>query len=219
MRRAVVAIGLPGYGKSSKQPFDYSMGFFAQVVHGLIEELDLRRVMLVGHSMGGQIALTHALMYPEEVEALVLTSPAGFERFEDGEARWLATTVSPAYTCEADRETIYARHVANVHQPPPEAEFMVKDRVQVVGGSDFEAYCEAVSRSVAGMLDAPVHDRLPEIAVPTLVLFGENDALIPNPFLHGGSTEKLAKRAVQRLPQAELVMLDRAGHMAQLERP
>jgi hypothetical protein len=88
----------------------------------------------------------------------------------------------------------------------------------VIGGPDFDAYCTAVSRSVAGMLDAPVYDRLPEITVPVLVVFGKHDGLIPNPFLHGGSTVKMAQKAVTRFPDAELVVLEKAGHMAQFER-
>ncbi len=214
----VVVIDLPGYGKSSKANYDYSMRFFAKALRGVVRELDLKRVVLVGHSMGGQIAMTYALDYPGELEALVLTSPAGLERFKDGEARWLAQMTTPEFTCKADDEAIWVRHAQNFDRIPREAEFMVRDRIAVRGGPDFESYCVAVSRSVAGMLDQPVADRLDEIDVPTLVLFGDNDALIPNPFLHGGSTVRMAKKSVKELPDAELVVLEKAGHMAQFER-
>jgi pimeloyl-ACP methyl ester carboxylesterase len=216
-RYRVVAIDLPGYGKSSKQSFAYSMDFFAQVVEGVVRKLDLKRVTLVGHSMGGQIALTYALKYPTNVESLVLTSPAGLETFEDGEASWLANAVTPEYTCEASPETIYVRHVSQFYKPPKDAEFMVRDREEVVGGPDYDAWCVAIDRSVSGMLDAPVADRLSDIRIPVLVLFGKNDELIPNPFLHGGSTERMAKKAVAKMPRAELVVLPKAGHMAQFE--
>jgi pimeloyl-ACP methyl ester carboxylesterase len=215
----VIAIDLPGYGKSSKASWSYSMEFFAKAVRGVVRELGIERPILVGHSMGGQIAMTYALAWPEDVQALVLTSPAGLETFEDGEAKWLAGATTPEFTCGATEEAIYVRHAQNFHRMPKDAEFMVEDRVAVIGGPDFRAYCRAVSRSVAGMLDAPVADRIPEIGVPTLVVFGESDQLIPNPFLHGGSTEKLAKKAVRRFPDAELVMIERAGHMAHFEQP
>ncbi|MBK6921341.1 MAG: alpha/beta hydrolase [Deltaproteobacteria bacterium] len=216
-RYRVVAIDLPGYGKSTKGNYAYSMAFFAQAVRGVVRELQLGRVTLVGHSMGGQIAMTYALDYPEDVEALVLTSPAGLEAFEDGEARWLAGTVTPEFTCAADAEAVWLRHTQNFHRTPKAAEFMVRDRLAVVGGPDFQAYCMAVSRSVAGMIDGPVLHRLHDLDLPTLVLFGNDDGLIPNPFLHGGSTERLAKKAVAQMPDAELVMLEKAGHMAQFE--
>lgn len=213
----VVVIDLPGYGKSTKANYDYSMRFFAKAVRGVVRQLGLQRVVLVGHSMGGQIAMTYALDYPEELEALVLTAPAGLERFKDGEARWLAQMTTPEFTCTADDEAIFVRHSQNFYKMPREAEFMVRDRIAVRGGPDFQSYCVAISRSVAGMLDQPVADRLREIDVPTLVLFGDADALIPNPFLHGGSTVRMAKKSVAELPDAELVVLEKAGHMAQFE--
>ena len=213
----VIAIDLPGYGKSDKPEASYSMKYFARQIHALLGELGVQDPVLVGHSMGGQIAMTYALLYPEEYGGLVLTSPAGFETFEDGEAKWLAQAVSPAFTCAADDESIYARHVGNFHRMPKDAHFMVEDRIALKGDPGFGAYCEAVSKSVAGMLDQPVYDDLPKIDQPVLVLFGKNDNLIPNPFLHGGSTVKVAKKGVDQLPNAELVVLEKAGHMAQFE--
>ncbi len=216
-RHRVVAIDLPGYGKSSKGNYDYSMAFFAKAVRGVVRELGLSHVVLVGHSMGGQIAMTYALEYPQDVDALVLSSPAGLERFADGEAHWLAGATTPEFTCKADAEAVWLRHTQNFHRVPKSAEFMVRDRLAVVGGPDFEAYCNAVSRSVAGMLDGPVVDRLRDLELPTLVVFGEYDNLIPNPLLHGGSTERLAKKAVETMRDGQLVMLERAGHFAQFE--
>jgi len=214
----VIAIDLPGYGKSSKRnDYPYSMAFFATVVQGVIEELELRQPVLVGHSMGGQIALTHALRYPGKARALVLAAPAGLETFEDGEAQWLADAVNDDFTCKATPEAIYARHVGNFHRMPRGARFMADDRVAVIDGADFPQYCRAVSRSVRAMLDEPVYARLSEVEVPVLVVFGKYDQLIPNPFLHGGSTEALAKKTVPRLPKGELVILPSAGHFAQME--
>src|SRR6476659_7144606 len=66
----VVAIDLPGYGKSGKANYAYSMAFYARVVDRVIDALHLQHVVLVGHSMGGQIAMTHALRFPGRAEAL-----------------------------------------------------------------------------------------------------------------------------------------------------
>jgi pimeloyl-ACP methyl ester carboxylesterase len=215
----VVAIDLPGYGKSAKANYDYSMAFYARVVDGLIETLGLKHVVLVGHSMGGQIALTHALKYPGKAERLVLVAPAGFERFGRGEGAWLAGAVDKDYVARTPAEAIYANVAANFYTMPPEARFMVDDRMRVIGGPDFEAYSYAVARSVYAMVHEPVIDRLSAIAVPALVVFGEDDGLIPNPILHGGSTRAVAEEGTRRLPRGRLVMVPRAGHMVQFERP
>ena len=215
----VVAIDLPGYGKSAKANFEYSMAFYARVVDGVIDALGLKHVVLVGHSMGGQIALTHALRYPGKAERLVLVAPAGFERFGKGEGAWLAEAVDKDYVARTPAEAIYANMAANFYAMPPEARFMVDDRLRVVGGPDFEAYSYAVARSVYAMVHEPVIDRLSAIHVPALVVFGEDDGLIPNPILHGGTTRVVAEEGTRRLPRGRLVMIPRAGHMVQFERP
>ncbi len=213
----VIAIDLPGYGRSDKPNAPYSMRYFVSKIHGLLGQLGVSQPVLVGHSMGGQIAMTYALQHPEEVHALVLSSPAGLETFRDGEAKWLANAVTPEFTCYASDEAVYTRHAGNFNTMNEEAQFMVADRIAMKGAAEFKDYCTAVSRSVAGMLDDPVHDRLPTIDEPTLVLFGKNDALIPNPFLHGGSTKRLAEREVERIDGAKLIILPKAGHFAQFE--
>ena len=197
----VIAIDLPGYGSSDKPDAPYSMTYFAEVLHGLLAQLDVHQPVLVGHSMGGQIAITYALQYPDAYRGLVLTSPAGLETFTDGEAKWLAQAVTPEFTCAASDEAIYTRHAQNFYEMPADAHFMVDDRIAQREAEDFGAYCTAVSRSVAGMLDFPVADRLGEIDRETLVLFGKYDALIPNPFLHGGSTVKLVEKQAKAIPQ------------------
>jgi pimeloyl-ACP methyl ester carboxylesterase len=215
----VVAIDLPGYGKSAKANFDYSMAFYARTVDGVINALGLKRVVLVGHSMGGQIALTHALRYPGKAERLVLVAPAGFERFGRGEGTWLAEAVDKDYVAKTPAEAVYANVAVNFYSMPKEARFMVSDRLRVIGGPDFDAYAYAVARSVYAMVHEPVLDRLSEIHVPALVVFGEDDGLIPNPILHGGTTRGVAEGGTRLLPRGRLVMIPRAGHMVQFERP
>jgi pimeloyl-ACP methyl ester carboxylesterase len=215
----IVAIDLPGYGKSAKGNFRYSMAFYADIVDGVIDALGLKRVTLVGHSMGGQIAMTHALRHPGKAEALILVAPAGFERFGAGEGSWLAEAVDKDFVARTAPESVYANVATNFWKMPPEARFMVDDRLRVVGGPDFDDYAYAVARSVYAMVHEPVLDKLERIAVPALVIFGAEDNLIPNPILHGGSTKEIAEGGARRLPHGRLVMIPRAGHMVQFERP
>ena len=215
----VVAIDLPGFGKSDKRNFNYSMAFYARVVDRVIDALKLQHVVLVGHSMGGQIALTHALRHPGKAEGLVLVDPAGFERFGAGEGAWLAEAVDKDYVARTAPETVYANVAINFWQMPKQARFMVDDRLRVIGGPDFDAYAYAISRSVYAMIHEPVIDRLEQVRVPVLVVFGADDGLIPNPILHGGSTREIAEGGTARLPHGRLVVVPRAGHMVQFERP
>jgi pimeloyl-ACP methyl ester carboxylesterase len=213
----VVAIDLPGYGRSSKANYRYSMRFFAQAVQAVLDRLRLQRVVLVGHSMGGQIAMTHALLHPGRAEALILVAPAGLEKFEPGEGSWLAEAVSKEFVQLTPLDGIYQNLAGNFLRMPDAAQFMANDRVRIVGGPDFDAYAYAVSRSVNAMIREPVDVR--QIVTPALIVFGDDDGLIPNPILHGGDTRALAEKAVSQFPCAQLVMIPRAGHMVQFEQP
>jgi pimeloyl-ACP methyl ester carboxylesterase len=215
----VVAIDLPGYGRSAKANYHYSMDFFARAVEGVIRELQLHSVVLVGHSMGAQIAITHALKYPNRARALALLAPAGLEEFGRGEGRWLSRAVSPDFIKAATPKAIFVNLARNFYRMPQDAHFMAEDRMAIVDGPDFDAYAYANSRSVAAMIDGPVHKRLGEVQVPVLVIYGEADGLIPNPALHGGETADVAQEGAAKFKNAQLVIIENAGHMVQFEAP
>jgi pimeloyl-ACP methyl ester carboxylesterase len=215
----VVALDLPGYGMSSKDHYPFSMDFHARVCSGLLGELGIEKAVWIGHSMGGQIALTAALDHPERVEALVLLSTAGFEAFTEGEGDWMKSAVTPEFVHDSTIRSIARNLHSNFHATPPEADFFITDRIQMRGARDFDLYCYAVWRNVAAMLDGPTHERLGEVTRPTLIVFGENDGLIPNPYLHGGFTRDVAEIGHRGIEGSELVMLPECGHMTMFEKP
>jgi pimeloyl-ACP methyl ester carboxylesterase len=215
----VIAVDLPGYGYSDKGHYQYSLSFYAQVLKELLDGLGVEQATWMGHSMGGQIAMVAALEHPNTVGGLVLISPAGFESFTDGEGDWMRRAVSAEFVKDTTIRGVAINLKSNFHETPPEADFMITDRIQVRGARDFERYCYAVSLNVGAMLDHPVYDDLDRITQPTLVLFGQNDNLIPNRYLHGGHTRDVAARGMARLPNARLVMLDQCGHFVQFEKP
>jgi len=214
----VVAVDLPGYGRSSKGYYDYSLPFYVEVLCEFLDGLGIEKATWIGHSMGGQIALVAALDRPERVSELVLVSPAGLETFTDGEGHWLSHAVTPEFVRDTTVRNIAANLKVNFYDTPPEAEFMITDRIQVRGASDFERYCYAVSKNVGAMIGSPVRDRLGEIRQPVLVLFGEMDRLIPNPYLHGGWTKEVAEIGREEIPDSRLEVFPECGHFAQFEK-
>ncbi|MEO1273148.1 MAG: alpha/beta fold hydrolase, partial [Myxococcota bacterium] len=167
----VIAVDLPGFGRSSKANYHYSMAFFAQVIDRVITATQAENPTLVGHSMGGQIALTHALMFPGRAQRLVLIAPAGLETFRKGEGRWLSKAVTKDFIKATPPDAVERNVIANFYDMPDSAQFLVTDRIRVMGGPDFDAYAYANSRCVTAMIQGPVFDRLGEIKVKTLVLF------------------------------------------------
>src|SRR5947209_5189336 len=79
-RARVIAPDLPGHGLSGKGPGDYSLGSLASVLRDLLVKLGHERATLVGHSLGGGVAMQFAYMYPERTERLVLVSSGGLGR-------------------------------------------------------------------------------------------------------------------------------------------
>lgn len=237
-----IAIDLPGYGKSSKNPQDittlttstvlpasypyavypYSMNFYAETVAALLSHLNIRQATLCGHSMGGQISMTTALRFPDRVQRLILVDPAGFEGFSEGEKQWfreVITQSSVRLTPPAQIRSNLAGNFYDFDAVASEAEFMITDRIAMRSARGFDQYCYAIVKSVQAMVDEPVIDYLHRIKQPTLVLFGENDNLIPNPFLHAGFSATVAQSGASKLPNATLVMIPQAGHFAQFEKP
>ena len=214
----VIAVDLPGYGKSDKGYYDYTLPFYVEVLCEMLDGLGVEKAVWIGHSMGGQIALVAALDRPEHVSDLVLVSPAGLEIFEDGEGYWLSHAVTPEFVRDTTVRNIAANLKSNFYDTPKEAEFMITDRIQIRGAKDFERYCYAVSKNVGAMIDAPVRERLGEISQPVLVLFGERDGLIPNPYLHGGWTHEVADIGRAEIPGSTVKLLPECGHFAQFEK-
>ncbi|MGJ5641342.1 alpha/beta fold hydrolase [Formosa sp. S-31] len=219
-RYTCVAMDLPGFGKSSKINTSYTPTFFAEVIHQFIQKLKLKNVVVLGHSMGGQAVLKLALNHDEDVTKLVLVAPAGIERFTEAESN----IIKGAMTAESVKATteaqIYKNYALNFFGQPEGVDKMIADRKRIAEAADFDLHCQAIVSSVWGMLDDPVFEDLKQIKQPTLVVFGNNDKLIPNGYLHPQlTTQAVAQVAKEEIKHAELKMIDNSGHFVQFETP
>lgn len=213
-----VAIDLPGYGRSSKDYISGSMGFYADVIHEFIKQKDLKNVVLIGHSMGAQISMTAALKY-KDIEAMILAAPAGIETFNETEGKWMKSIFNPESIGAATAEQVEFNYKLNFFIMPDDVRFMISDRINMKKGTDFMAYCNAVSLGVYGMLDEPVYSKLSEIDIPTMIVYGKNDALIPNKILHKTATiDQIANEAHSKIKNSKLEMIDECGHFVPFEK-
>lgn len=213
----VIAVDLPGYGLSSKDFYPYSLSFYAEVLTEFLTELNISKATFIGHSMGGQISMIAALTYPDRVDKLVLISPAGVEEFEEGEKDWFRKVATPELTEDATVRQIDINLKRNFYKYPKDAEFMITDRIQVRKASDFSGYAYAVAQNIKSMVNEPTSKRLKDIKHKTLILFGEQDGLIPNPYLNGGKTRDVGNIARDQIPNSKLVMINKCGHFVQFE--
>ncbi len=217
----VLAPDLPGFGLSDKQEVPATPSFYAEVLAAWLDTLKLAQVDVVGLSMGGQIALMMALQHPDRIRRLVLAAPAGIETFTPEAAAQLKALFT-AETIAAMSPALYAQNVQRnfARWDPDRFGWLLEQRAQMQQRADFRAYAEANARAVAGMLDEPVFARLPEVPHPTLVVFGEDDQLIPNRFFRPTETPAdILQVALERLPEAQGFLIPEAGHLLVLEQP
>ncbi|MEL7123265.1 MAG: alpha/beta hydrolase [Bacteroidota bacterium] len=214
-----IAIDLPGYGKSGKGDFAYDMTFFSSAVLDLIKQLELTDVSLVGHSMGGQISIHSVLKNSPVIKKLILIAPAGFEQFTEQERLWFSNVYTSAFIKATPEAQIANNYKTNFYKMPEDAQFMIEDRLYMRETIEYDGYCEMIPKCVQGMLKEPVFDNLSSINIPTLIIYGQEDQLIPNKFLHAQlTTQKVAESGHEQIPNSQLEMIPEAGHFVNWEK-
>ncbi len=216
-----IAIDLPGYAWSDKKIDSNKkdrLQFYADAVSEFLKKKKIKKVIITGHSMGGQTAIITALQN-KRVKQLILIAPAGLETFTEKEGQILTASTPPAVFEKQEEAAIRNNFKLNFFQQPADAEQLIQARLQMKKCDDFKLYCETVSAGIKGMLLHPIKDSLKYLSIPVLILFGANDALIPNRYLHPTMrTDELAKQSALLIPNCKVEMIDKAGHMLQFEK-
>jgi pimeloyl-ACP methyl ester carboxylesterase len=210
--RRLIAVDMPGFGDSDKPIGSYDPPFFSRRILALLDALELERTDLLGHSLGGRVAIEVGIDSPTRIRNLVLMTPS---------MAWLRTPPwAPALRL--------LRPELGLIQPAPKA---VVDRVvrRIVPGSDRDGWLAAGVDEFLRAYDSPrgraafyaaarnilLEDpdrfwhRLERLSPRTLFVWGRRDPLVPIAFMH---------HVERRLDAAEHVELE-CGHVPQLECP
>ena len=208
----VVAVDLPGHGMSSRLRGDYSLGSLAASVRDVLDSLGVERATIVGHSLGGGIAMQFMYQFPERCERLILVSSGGLGREVTIMLRALAVPgagVALAGVARLQRQRRVAaagrlvrplagrvwndlpymlRQLATLDDPETRRSFLATIRAVIeVGGQGINAI-----------------DRLHLAAgLPTMIVWGEDDRMIPSG--HGSAAAEL-------VPDCRLELIPGAGH-------
>ena len=193
-RARCIAIDLPGHGKSNDSDDCEDFAAYAREVKAVLDAVGVERYVLVGHAMGAAIAVHIALSAPEQVEALGLIS-AGvtipvsdlvFEALRGPLGLWGQLMEDLLYSPSTPRRFVDRSTVGAIQASRP------------VLLRDFSTCAKSDLR------DLP----LASLDIPTLLIAGRDDAMIPNP---------LSEVLAQHIPRARLEVIEEAGHMVMLE--
>jgi pimeloyl-ACP methyl ester carboxylesterase len=212
----VIAPDLLGHGDSAKPGGDYSLGSLATLVRDLLVVLGVESATVVGHSLGGGVAMQLAYQFPGTVDRLVLVGSGGLGRAVSPALRAVALP-GAEWVIPAVFNPYAARAAGRLLRPfrgiAPPALTQVVAGLATLADAEARAAFVLTARSVIDVRGQRVSgaDRLYlAAAVPLLLVWGGRDPVIP--VAHGEALHR-------QLPGSRLVVFDGAGHFPQVEEP
>jgi pimeloyl-ACP methyl ester carboxylesterase len=201
----LIAWDAPGYGGSDDPSDDWLMADYAAALAGLLDELGLDRVTLLGQSWGGVLAQTFVGRYPERVRALVLsdTSMGGRSQPDDQRLAALDARLAALETM-TPAELAVARAPAIVG-PNPSADILREAETMMA-----QIRPSGYRRAAIALAEADTRAVHSGITVPTLILAGEHDGIVP---------PDTAAALQSAIPGAQLVTIPGVGHLSGQEDP
>ena len=200
-----IAWDAPGYGES-EPILDVTIATFAQALHQFLQEQQIERPILVGHSLGGMIVQEYLATFPGKTSKVVLysTSPAFGRRDGEWQQEFVRARLGPLDEGRTMPEIA------------PEIVQKMVGSAATVAGIELATRCMAATSaatyraSVLSLLNFDRRDNLGKIDVPCLCITGAEDTNAPAPMM-----EKMAAK----IPGAQFQVLPGLGHLAHMENP
>jgi pimeloyl-ACP methyl ester carboxylesterase len=211
----VIAVDLPGFGASPMPSWPIDMPAYGRMLHDFCEKLEVgQEATLVGNSMGGLVAAEAVLSEPSRFSRLVLVSAAGFintwlphERGRATSQAW--NTFGRPFGAAArffvtHRRARYLMFRFAIRYPGRLGKELLWE--QMASGVPCSGFADALD----AVIEYDARDRLEEIQIPTMIVWGTHDWVIPS---------AAALSYNRRIPHSRLEIFEDTGHVPQLERP
>jgi len=194
-----------GFGASEKPQIDYRVGTLVDFLDGFYKKLGITKATLVGNSLGGWTAVDFTMAHPDKVDKLVLVDSAGYS-LEHGTgikpSRETIQALNPSTLAQAKliMATIFANKAMVTDQL---AESFFTQHLRKGDAYTIDRFIDSILRN-----EDVVDGKLGAVKVPTLIVWGKQDALVP---------PAAGQWYSQDIAGSELVMLDGCGHVPQME--
>ncbi|MGV7107444.1 alpha/beta fold hydrolase [Flavobacterium sp. U410] len=222
----VIAPDQIGFGKSTKpKHFQYSFHQLAQNTKAILDELNITKTAVLGHSMGGMLATRFALMYPETTEKLILENPIGLEDYKvvvpyQPIDWWYEKELKSNY--ESIKNYQLKFYYDNKWKPEYD------QWVNILAGwtlhKDYPIIAWNAALTYDMIMTQPVVYEFPNLKVPTLLIIGTRDRTALGKNLAPENIQKtmglyyeLGKKTQQKIPNSKLVEIENIGHLLHIE--
>ncbi|WP_026464892.1 alpha/beta fold hydrolase [Adhaeribacter aquaticus] len=213
-----------GFGKSTKASLHYSFHQLASNTKKLLDTLQVKKAIVVGHSMGGMLATRFGLMYPESTQKLVLENPIGLEDYR-ALVPFQPLDKVVANELKATEESMRNYHKTYYVAWKPEYEELIKAGAGQTRSPDFLQVAVASAQTYDMIYQQPVVHEFPLVKVPTLVIIGQEDRTVVGKaqikdkevLAKAGQYPQLGKKTAAAIKGAKLVELNNVGHIPHIE--
>lgn len=208
----VIAIDLPGYGESSKAlDVSYSLNFYTQILERFFGELNINKVHLVVHDLGGPIGMHWAVRHKQSIKSLIFMNTIIYSKIGWGVILFTAAIKLPLLRdyVSSNSGIKFAMRLGTLNS---------------LSDADLEKYTESFADKVskkaliksAGNISIKglkeIEEGISSFDVPTLIIYGEDDRILP-------TIERTVKMIKADLPQAKVVSIPDCGHFLQEDCP
>jgi pimeloyl-ACP methyl ester carboxylesterase len=213
-----------GFGKSSKPFIHYSFHQLAAWNKRLLDSLNIRQTAVLGHSMGGMLAVRFALMYPDRTTKLLLENPIGLEDYRTFVPH-LSTDEQYKNELRSSSESI-RRYYESSYFPKwePRYDYLVKIAGGVTKSADFPRFAKVSAMTFTMIYEQPVAHEFSNIRVPTVLLIGTEDkTVVGKGLLPKEEQEKhglykiLGKQSAEKIPGSKLIEFNGVGHIPHIQ--
>jgi len=212
-----------GWGLSTKPNAKYTFEMLAQNNKMLLDSLQIDKVNVIGHSMGGMLAARFALMYPERTAKLILEDPLGLEDYK----KFIPyKTMEQQYKKELSATYASYKKYQQSYYPvwKPIYEQYVAAQAEPLQQKDFSAVAWVNALTYQMIYEQPVFYDLPKINVPTLLIVGQLDRTVVGKEMLPAKKQKLygnypllATNAGKKIKNAKVVILPGVGHIPHIQ--